>query len=223
MKTLIVAATLPEISPLMASMALNEGVNNYREHVVYVLITGVGMVATAYALGYHLGNFKYDLAINLGIAGSFDRSIALGEVVHVTRDHFAELGAEDGDGFLTIDELGFGASAVSHQLSAVSSQLSAGSREPDIRTVTGITVNRVHGNVHSIEATVSRLAPHTESMEGAAFFYACNSAAVPAMQLRSISNYVERRNREAWNIGLAIKNLNIFAEKFITDLLKAGS
>jgi futalosine hydrolase len=42
-----------------------------------VLITGAGMVPTAFALGRQFSNHKYDLAINLGIAGSFDRSIAL--------------------------------------------------------------------------------------------------------------------------------------------------
>ena len=73
-----------------------------------ILITGVGMVATAFALGRHLANNDYDLAINLGIAGSFDRNIALGEVLEITQDTFAELGAENDNEFLPIDQLGFG-------------------------------------------------------------------------------------------------------------------
>jgi futalosine hydrolase len=50
-----------------------------------------------------------------------------------------------------------------------------------------------------------------ESMEGAAFFYACRQAGVPCMQIRAVSNYVEKRNRDNWQIGLAVKNLNTFA------------
>jgi futalosine hydrolase len=53
-------------------------------------------------------------------------------------------------------------------------------------------------------------------MEGAAFFYACREAGVPCLQIRAVSNYVEKRNRDNWHIGLAIKNLNTFA----MDLLK---
>ena len=56
-----------------------------------------------------------------------------------------------------------------------------------------------------------RLNPKIESMEGAAFFYACRKAGVPFIQIRAVSNYVEKRNRDAWQIGLAVKNLNTFA------------
>jgi len=33
-----------------------------------------------------------------------------------------------------------------------------------------------------------------------------------------VSNYVEKRNRDAWQIGLAIKNLNTFALEFLKEL-----
>ncbi len=39
--------------------------------------------------------------------------------------------------------------------------------------VSGITVNTVHGRDQSIAAVTARLAPQVESMEGAAFMYAC--------------------------------------------------
>jgi futalosine hydrolase len=38
---------------------------------------------------------------------------------------------------------------------------------------------------------------------------------VPCIQIRAVSNYVEKRNRDGWNIGLAIKNLNTFAIEFL--------
>jgi futalosine hydrolase len=52
-------------------------------------------------------------------------------------------------------------------------------------------------------------------MEGAAFFYVCRQLNVPCIQIRAVSNYVEKRNRDAWNIPLAIKNLNTFAVEFL--------
>jgi len=34
-----------------------------------------------------------------------------------------------------------------------------------------------------------------------------------------VSNYVEKRNREAWKIGLAVKNLNTFAADLVEKLI----
>jgi futalosine hydrolase len=58
-------------------------------------------------------------------------------------------------------------------------------------------------------------------MEGAAFFYACRQMNVHGMQIRAVSNYVEKRNREAWNIGLAIKNLNTFAIDLVSRIINS--
>jgi futalosine hydrolase len=171
------------------------------------------MVATAFELGKHLVTNSYDLVINLGIAGSFDRNLAIGQVLHITDDSFADLGAEDGDQFLSIDDLGFGQS--------VYKPLDFGFKLPilnELNQVSSITVNRVHGSDGSIAKTLTRLSPKLESMEGAAVFYACNQVQIPALQIRSVSNYVERRNRENWNIDLAIKNLNDYFLRLLNDL-----
>ncbi|RZM28374.1 MAG: futalosine hydrolase [Pedobacter sp.] len=208
MKTLVVAATHAEIQGLFAHYNLAEA--PFVETAGFdILITGVGMTATAFALGRTLST-KYNLVLNLGIGGCFDRHIPLGQLVHVTSDTFAELGAEDKDTFLPIDELGFGKSIYSstpYPL-AVPGNLKEGS---------GITVNTVHGNTGSIRRVEQRLHPLIESMEGAAVFYACEQLNIPAIQVRSISNYVEQRNREAWKIGLAIANLNAWAIDFLTN------
>lgn len=203
MKTLVVAATQAEIAPTLAHFGIAS--NNFIETENFdLLITGVGMVATAFALGQKLNN-KYTLVLNVGIAGSFDREISLGEVVNITHDTFAELGAEDHDNFITLPQLGFGENAFS---STTETALT-------LREVKGITVNKVHGNAQSIEKTIQLYQPQTESMEGAAVFYACQQLNIPALQIRSISNYVEPRNRENWQIGLAVKNLNDWLIGFI--------
>ncbi|RZK76725.1 MAG: futalosine hydrolase, partial [Pedobacter sp.] len=77
MKTLIVAATRAEIATLIAHFKLPE--DNFLPNENFdVLITGVGMTATAFSLGQHLSK-KYNLVLNLGIAGCFDRNIELGK------------------------------------------------------------------------------------------------------------------------------------------------
>jgi len=52
-------------------------------------------------------------------------------------------------------------------------------------------------------------------MEGAAFFYACFMERLPCLQIRAVSNYIEDRNKDRWNIPLAIGNLNKIALKII--------
>jgi futalosine hydrolase len=52
-------------------------------------------------------------------------------------------------------------------------------------------------------------------MEGAAFFYACLLAEVSFVEVRSISNYVEKRNRDNWKMTEAITNLNAVLQGMI--------
>lgn len=203
MKLLLVAATLPEIQPLLSAFQMDSNADGKHigKHFVNVLITGAGMVPTAFSLGRHLAKNQYDLAINLGIAGSFDFDLSFGDVCLVKEDTFAELGAEDGEDFLPFDTLNLGKASQIHYPHPEFTL-------PVLNKVNAITVNKVHGHELSIAAAIARFNPQIESMEGASFFYACNESGVNCIQIRSISNYVERRNREKWNIELAIKNLN---------------
>ena len=79
----------------------------------------------------------------------------------------------------------------------------------------GITVNTIHGNKNSIYNIQKRLHPDVESMEGAACMMVCNKLGFEFFQIRAISNYVEERAKEKWNIGLAIKNLNLELNKIL--------
>lgn len=209
MKILIAAATRFEIQPLLNQMEKCCNVDNkfinckYKNLEIGFLITGVGMTATAYHTAKKL-TAEYDLALNTGICGSFNHNLEIGTVVNVIEDCFSELGAEDGEVFLTLEELNLG---------GITKVLNSNFKisNPVIELlpkVNGITVNTVHGNEISIEKAVYKFHPIVESMEGAAFMFACETEGIPYIQVRSISNYVERRNKDTWNISLAIKNLN---------------
>jgi futalosine hydrolase len=209
MKILLVAATWPEIALLASHFQLPEK-DFVRTPDFDLLITGVGMTATAFALGKQL-SANYKLVLNLGIAGSFNRSVPLGTVLNIVADEFAELGAEDGEVFLSIDELGFGQARYTAANNLLHPAVAG------LQKVKGITVNRVHGNKNNITKIMERLNPVTESMEGAAVLYCCAKSSLPCLQVRSISNYVAPRNKENWEIGLAIKNLNEWAIAFLTN------
>lgn len=209
MKILIVAATKLEVQP---SIDLMDEVNMINEHLLICkykklsidfLITGVGMVATAYYAGKIIDE-TYDGAFNIGICGSYNHNLEIGTVVNIYEDTFSELGAEDGEEFLTLDDLKLkGVTKITnYKLQITNSAIEV------LPKVNGITVNTTHGNESSIKKAFQKFHPMIESMEGAAFMFACENENVPYIQIRAISNYVERRNKEFWNITLAIENLN---------------
>jgi futalosine hydrolase len=156
-----------------------------------------------------LARDHYDLALNLGVCGSFDRTLEPGAVVHVVSDCLAELGAEDGDTFLSIQQLHLldESEPPFHNGRLINQSPPANATLLGLRSVDGITVNTVHGNERSIACVTRRFAPHVESMEGAAFMYGCLIHELPFAQVRAVSNIVERRNREAWKLPEAIRGL----------------
>ena len=182
-------------------------------HRVDVLTTGVGMVATATWCSRALVETPYDAAFNFGVCGSFDPQLPPGTVVHVTSDRLAELGAEDDERFLTVQELGLVAADEFPYRGGmlVNRRPPANTALRALPQVSAVTVNTVHGSVRSIAAVSGRFAPQVESMEGAAFMYACLVHGVPLAQVRAVSNVVEKRNRGAWQLELAIAKLGAAA------------
>jgi futalosine hydrolase len=212
MRFLLVAATELELAPLVGrltpvSHSLEPWTTfTHASHHVDVLITGVGMVATAAWCARVLAGQRYDLAVNLGVCGSFDP----GSVVNVTADCVPELGAEDDQQFLTVQQLGLlDPDAPPFKGGRLVNPTPGSNRViAELRAVTGITVNTVHGNVESIARVVERFQPDVESMEGAAFMYACLVSGSRFAQVRAVSNMVEKRNRAAWKLTEAVAALN---------------
>ena len=213
MHVLIVSATPFEIQPFREYLSthfaeISESHFKRDEMDVSILVTGVGMVNTAFALGHVLANHKFNLVINAGIAGAFDPAIKVGEVVQVVSEQFGDLGVEEKDGqFTDVFEMGL---INSDQLPFKNGLLvnEASTAFNFLPLARGLTVNKVHGTATSIAAILKKYNADVETMEGAAFFYACLQAKMPFLQIRSISNHVEPRNRGKWDLPLAIKNVN---------------
>lgn len=218
MNILIVSATQFEVKPLLnflgialPSIGMNNANIDFEEKDIKVLITGIGMVNTAFMIGrYSLNHF--DLVINVGVCGAFDRKLELGQVVNVTEDILSEMGAENNNEFLTYDQLDLpGEHIFSGVVKGYFDKVKA------LKKVKGITVNTVHGNEASIEKIKQLYDPDVESMEGAAFFSCCKEIDGEYIQIRAISNYVEKRDKSKWQMPLAIKNLNDFIIDFLKD------
>jgi futalosine hydrolase len=223
---LIVAATRREIEPFLEQFPrlrmLRSGFTRiYTAGVVTdVMITGVGMVPTAVKTASVLARNTYDLAINAGICGSFNRAFSPGDVVHITSECLPETGAQDGERFISLTEMGL----LKHDefpftSGRILNENPTGlARIDSLQRASGLTVNTVHGEKNSIEILCRDFPADTESMEGAAFFYACRMHGQKFAEVRSISNYVEPRDPSKWDIPLAIQKLNQFLTDFLHSL-----
>jgi futalosine hydrolase len=227
-RILVVTATPQEVAPLVAGCGPVRGDGfqsrlqsfSFSSHDVDLLHTGVGMVPTAVWCARALGAGRYDLALNLGVCGSFDPAVSPGAVVHVVSEQMPELAAEDGDDLVTMQELGLigrdEPPFVDGRL--VNARPPANHVLAALPSVRGITVNTVHGSDRSIAAVVRRFSPQVESMEGAAFMYACLVQEVPFAEVRAVSNVVERRDRGRWKMAEAVAALGVKARELMEAL-----
>lgn len=212
-RILLVAASVQEIDILKTI----PGIESYKEglrfqnSLIIPLVTGVGSMATSWTLSkWFSTNQRPDLAINIGIAGSYSDSLKIGDVVMPVTDCFADSGIETNEGFQTLSEAGLldpdvfpftsGKIIAENKFITLASSL--------IRKADAITVNCASGTETTISRLEKKYKPDIETMEGATFFYICKGENIPFLALRSISNRVEPRNKNNWNIPLALDKLS---------------
>jgi futalosine hydrolase len=237
MRLLIVAATFQEIAPLVqlwqSEMPAEKDIlNSNPPHqgqivrltestiTIDILITGPGMMHTAYHLGRALQVYEPDCCIDVGIAGSFDTTLDLGDVCQVVDEQLGDTGAESEENMLDGFDLGlFQPSEPPFQNRHLVNTTSQTNKVfTALSKKRGLTVNKVHGKAESIAQVNEKYQADLESMEGAAFFYACLMNEVPFYEIRAVSNYVESRRKEGWHIRKAIDNLSKVMMQGIRDM-----
>lgn len=189
-------------------------------------ITGVGAVETVYQLSKLLSDSKskYDLVVNIGIAGTFDKKYPLGSVVRVEREVFGDFGVESSDGdFQSWFEYGL---VNPNHHPYTEGALIAPILTPKIESflenlpaVKSVTNQRVSGRVSTNNITLYKFRPDIEVMEGAALFYVCIKEGVPFLELRAISNMVGERDKSKWRISEAFASLKTVCQGLIDSIL----
>jgi futalosine hydrolase len=221
-RVLIVVATEREIVPFVQFLKEEKakirnslfGENGY---AFDILVTGVGLVNTAFQLGKNLATRKYDMALNVGVAGAYNSKIEMGEIVEIVSEQYADFGAEEADGgFLDIFQMKLidgNAPPFSNNKLINKKPL----KSPGVKLVQGISVQTVRGYDKTIDRTRRKFNPDVESMEGCAFFQACLETNTPFAEIRAISNYVTPRDTSTWQMKDAIISMNVWLiEQFHT-------
>lgn len=206
---LITAATAMELDFLLARSAEKEGlpVTENRTTQFTLLVSGIGSALTAFSLSKILQHKKFDAAYQLGIAGSFKNDLLVGSIVKVSSDIFADLCLSDNGKpiheatFSDFRTYPFTEGRLIPDLSAF--------KQIDLPEASAITVNSVTATSDKRELWLQRYNPGIETMEGAAFYYACMKENIPCVQIRAISNMVSSVSGK-WKTRESIENLASF-------------
>jgi futalosine hydrolase len=174
-----------------------------------VLAAGVGPAAAAAGCAAalaaaELGGQSYDLVVCAGIGGGFEPAAPPVSVVVADSIVAADLGAETGEGFTPVAELGFGVSV--HRSPARLSRAVAqamGAVHGPVLTVSTVTGTAARAT----ELAARHPGAAAEGMEGFGVAEAAGAHGVPALEIRTVSNPVGPRDRGAWRIGEALAAL----------------
>jgi len=205
MNLLVVASTQIEIAPFLAHPASKH---------CDILISGVGVPSTTFLLTKQLLHHHYDLVIQAGVAGTSSDQVGIGDIVLVTKDAFADLGALEQDGFKSVADMD-----LSHELEWITNPNHDLLNRFDLKKVSAVTVNMVTDHKSVLTALSAKWKhPEIESMEGAAFHYVCKHLEKRFVQMRTICNRVGDRDKSNWKIKEAVEALNIELEKIVASV-----
>ncbi|WP_084604492.1 futalosine hydrolase [Desulfonatronum thioautotrophicum] len=204
---------------------------------VVLLVTGVGVVNAAFALGRLLGCLASDApesspppagVLNLGVAGAFSLGqLPLATTVVVSTEIWPEYGLLHDSG---IDPKGIGLPQGKIGGQPVWDQLRLSPRQnaqqmglniSSLPEVIGLTVSGVTGTSERARALQSRYACEIETMEGFALAWACCLAEMPFVQVRTISNLVGSREAVHWDLSGAKQALSTTVRGLLGDIEEA--
>ncbi|MCM0676263.1 futalosine hydrolase [Micromonospora phytophila] len=157
----------------------------------------------------------YRAVVSAGVAGGFAGQVKVGGTVLASRSVAADLGAESPTGFIPVDELGMppewlgGGTTVTADPELLDA-LRAGLPGATVGPV--LTVSTVTGTAASTDV-LRRRHPDAvaEAMEGYGVAVAATQAGLPFAELRTVSNPVGPRDRDAWRMREALAALTAAA------------
>jgi len=174
-----------------------------------LIVTGVGKARAAAMTTRALLASTYGSVVSGGVAGALptDDAPPIGALVGATRSIFADEGVDAADGFIPMNELGFGAfpdgsMAINH--------------DPDLldllnteRRASIATVSLCSGTHDRARAVVKRTGASCEAMVGAAVALAAalHDRSIRTGELRAVSNTTGDRAAQVWDLDTALDAL----------------
>lgn len=180
---------------------------------VDVRLAGVGPASAAAQTAFALADGTYGLVVSAGIAGGFAGRAEVGTLVVASEIVAGDLGVETGEGFASVDTLGFGSSRLATE-KLCAERLVQALRDRGCTVCSGpiVTVSTATGTAETAAALAERVpGAAAEGMEGFGVATAAHLYGIPVIELRAVSNAVGPRNREAWDVPGALALLTTAA------------
>jgi futalosine hydrolase len=199
--------------------AVLRGLGEAGSGVFDVFAAGVGTASVAASTARKLATSEYDLVVNAGICGGFAGQAEIGSLVVASEIVAADLGAESAEGFIGLDELGFGSARaeVDAGLASRAAEAFAAAGLPVVLAPI-LTVTTVTGTAASAAELASRVPGAAgEGMEGFGVAAAAKEFGLPVLEIRAVSNAVGPRDKSAWRIKEALQSLEA-ASKVLTEV-----
>lgn len=191
--------------------------------------TGIGKVNAAHAATLLAEHFRPGCIISFGIGGAYPGTgCGVGDVLVAESEYYADEGIEDRTGFSDLRETGIpvirkGNRTCYNEFPA-DRRLLRSFRKIERKLSTAVhygrflTVSTVTGTVKKGRMMRDTFQGICENMEGAAVFHVANIYGIPPFEIRGVSNLVEDRDREKWDIPTAAEAVQSSLYTFLREL-----
>lgn len=201
---------------------------------VWLAETGIGAVNAAHTLTCGLQSRRPDLVLQVGVGGAYPQAqLALGDLAVASSEAYGELGVRTPDGWQPAEAFGIPVLQLGEDaycnVFPLDPRLVANAQQvleraawsevrPAVSTGPFVTVQECSGTTALGQQRAGRFGAICENMEGAAAAHLCRLYGVPFLEVRGISNQVEDRRREVWDLPLAGQRAQQAALRLLAEL-----
>ena len=196
---------------------------------VVICVGGVGKINAAAATAALIERHQPRLVINTGCAGAYPGSgFSIGDLVVASCEILGDEGVQTSQGWLDLQQMGMPSLVLGRQQFYNEIPLSSHAAEKvmlladycGVGLARGrfVTVSTCSGTLQRGEELARRFSAVCENMEGAAVALACLRYGIDCLELRGISNMVDERNPENWDIQGAVENAQRLVLKYLEGM-----
>ncbi len=196
------------------------------DKTVYFSHCGPGKVNAAHTATLLLEKHDIEKLILFGIGGAYEQSgLDIGDIAIAETENYGEEGVITSNGWKPMDFIGIPLLKTEKEYynsypmdSKLFRQAVAASKSCGFNVKSGnfITVSMCSGTKGAGESQRTRFDGLCENMEGAAVAHICTMYDIPMVEIRGISNIIEDRDINRWNIEKSAANCN----KTVLELIR---
>ncbi|QWR76591.1 futalosine hydrolase [Candidatus Magnetomonas plexicatena] len=189
---------------------------------VVCIETQMGKVNAACESALAIKEYAPDVVISTGIGGAYpDTDLNVGDVAVATCEIYGDEGVLLKDGFLDTFQMGIPLLKRGKKLffnefdmdTSITQRaykiISDGLTGHVVKKGNFLTVSSCTGDSERAVMLKNKHSVICENMEGAAVAHVCAKLGVPVVEIRGVSNIVSDRDKERWDMALAVKNCSL--------------